>query len=271
MSIMGNPASHLQKKSRLYGRRKGRPLRARKSMLMQDLLPKLQIELPSPPPLEGGVRGGGAMPSFSFGLRDAPPPILPRKGGGTRLGLLDPRSLFSPEVQSIWLEIGFGGGEHLAVQAEKYPNDGFIGCEPFVNGIASLLDHIDRKQLKNIRIYPGDARLLLDTLPDASLARCVLLFPDPWPKARHAERRFIGPENLQRLARVLKEGAELRIATDDEQLKDWMREHLRGAEDFELIGDSTARPADWPPTRYEEKALKAGRKPVYLEYTRVFK
>lgn len=213
--------------SRFYGRRKGRPLRTRKSGLLETLLPRLRISLP-------------------------------------RQGFLDPRSLFAHAPQSIWLEIGFGGGEHLAEQAVRYPDIGFLGCEPFVNGVASLLDHVDCRQIPNIRIYPEDARHLLDALPDHSLDRCYVLFADPWPKARHAERRFIGPENLPRLARVLKPGAELRLATDDPTLRDWMREHVQAAPCFELVHDGTTSPCDWIPTRYEQKGRAAGREPVYL-------
>ncbi|MDX2027966.1 MAG: tRNA (guanosine(46)-N7)-methyltransferase TrmB [Alphaproteobacteria bacterium] len=178
-------------------------------------------------------------------------------------------ALFSFKPAAIWLEIGFGGGEHLAAQAGRNPNTGFIGCEPFLNGIASLLDHIDRKQLNNVRIFPGDARELLDALPDSSIARCFLLFPDPWPKARHAKRRFIGPENMPRLARVLRSCAELRVATDDRQLADWIRDTLKASPDFTKTYDSPHPPKDWVPTRYEQKALKAQRNPAYLSYCRM--
>jgi tRNA (guanine-N7-)-methyltransferase len=212
-------------RQRLYGRRKGRPLRVRKSRLMKELLPKVEITLSAK---------------------------------------LDPKSLFDFEPPTIWLEIGFGGGEHLAAQAKANSSVGFIGCEPFVNGVASLLDHIDREKLNNVRAFPNDARLLLDALPDASIARCFILFPDPWPKARHAERRFVCPGNLARLARVLRKNAELRLASDDAKLILWMRECLSEAKEFIMQCDSGTPPADWIPTRYEQKALKAGRPPVYL-------
>jgi tRNA (guanine-N7-)-methyltransferase len=228
---MVNLTSHLQKTSRLYGRRKGRPLRVRKAQLMRELLPALEIKLPEKGPLDVG-------------------------------------KLFVASPTSIWLEIGFGGGEHLALQAEKNPTDGFIGCEPFVNGVASLLDHIDQKQLRNVRIFPNDARIMLDVLPEASVARCFILFPDPWPKARHAERRFVCAENMPRLARVLRKGAELRLATDVAPLAEWMRDCMAGAKEFDLVEDATTRPADWMPTRYEAKGIRAGRKPVYLKYIR---
>ena len=218
--------------SRLFGRRKGRPLRVRKSGLMQDLLPQVQVVLPD-------------------------------------TAKLDPRSIFTPEVTRVWLEIGFGGGEHIAGQAEKNPDVGFIGCEPFVNGVASLLDHIDARNLKNIRIYAGDARQILDAVPESSIDRCFVLFADPWPKKRHQERRFIGPENLPRLARVLKSGAELRLASDDAQLVVWMRECVGVDKNFACVHDATTPPADWIPTRYEQKGIAAGRQPTYFIYKRV--
>jgi tRNA (guanine-N7-)-methyltransferase len=218
-------------KPRLYGRRKGRPLHVRKSRLMEELLPKLDIKLAS----------------------------------GEKL---DPRGLFESKPDSLWLEIGFGGGEHLAAQAQRKPSTGFIGCEPFVNGIASLLDHLEREAINNVRVFPNDARLLLDALPEASVERCYVLFADPWPKAKHAERRFIGPENLLRLARVLKAGGELRLATDDAKLAEWMLLHARAAKEFEELYNRLTPPDDWVPTRYEQKAIKAGRAPVYRAYRR---
>jgi len=182
---------------------------------------------------------------------------------------LNPHNLFAPNPREIQLEIGFGGGEHLAAQAKLYPSIGFLGAEPFVNGVASLLTHIDQHKLVNIRIFPDDARPLLDALPDASIARCFILFADPWPKARHAERRFIGPENLPRLARVLRPGGELHLATDDAKLALWMREHLEGSTAFiPHLKPSTQPPAGWISTRYEQKAIKSGRKPLYSIYRR---
>jgi tRNA (guanine-N7-)-methyltransferase len=210
---------------RFYGRRKGRPLRARKRGLMETLLPRLRIDLPLP---------------------------------------ADPRALFPFRPEALWLEIGFGGGEHLAVQAARHPQTGFIGCEPFLNGIAGLLDPVERDKLNNVRIFPDDARLLLDVLPVGAVMRTFILFPDPWPKARHAGRRFINPENLARLARVMKPGAELRLATDDAQLKEWMAEQLAASKDFALVVQSPNPPVDWVPTRYEQKARAAGRQPLYF-------
>jgi tRNA (guanine-N7-)-methyltransferase len=275
-------------RTRLYGRRKGRPLHVRKIRLMRELLPKLEIKLSqpsdeitlqqalcSPPPVfTGGVRGGLVECSPS-----QPSPVPSRKNGRGALKAsaepigeqLDPTTLFTHNPKSIWLEIGFGGGEHLAAQALRRPSYGFIGCEPFVNGIASLLDHIDRENIGNIRIFPDDARLLCDTLPPSCVERCYVLFADPWPKAKHAERRFIGPENLPRLARILEAQGQLYLATDDARLADWMLVCMRASADFEEIYNAPLPPADWVPTRYEQKAIKAGRAPVYRIYRRVQK
>ena len=178
--------------------------------------------------------------------------------------VFDPLALFERRPQAVWLEIGFGGGEHLAAQAAKNPDAGYVGCEPFVNGVASLLAHIDDQELANIRIFPEDARFLLDALPEASLDGCFVLYPDPWPKKRHIERRFINADNLDRLARVLNSGAELRLATDVEQLADWMREQITGHPAFKIGYDSPSPPNDWVATRYEQKGVKAGRAPCYL-------
>lgn len=187
---------------------------------------------------------------------------LPEKGS------LDPKSLFKKSPQNVWLEIGFGGGEHLAAQAIKNPDIGFIGCEPFVNGVAGLLDHIDAQQIQNIRVFADDARQMLDVLPDASIDRCFVLYADPWPKARHVERRFIGPLNVPRFSRVLKTGAELRLATDVEVLAVWSKEVMDHAADFTLKYHTQTPPEDWVPTRYEEKGIAAGRTPVYMSYLR---
>jgi len=221
---------------RLYGRRIGRPLRAAQQRLLDTRLPGLRIALPP---------------------------------AGDRL---DPARLFDGAVAGIWLEIGFGGGEHLAAQARAHPQIGFIGCEPFVNGVVSLLGHVDRDGLANIRLHDDDARALLDALPDASIGRAFVLFPDPWPKKRHHKRRFIGAANLDRLARVMTDGAELRLATDDMDYGRWMLEHARAHPAFAWRPrgpeDWRARPADWPATRYEEKAARAGRSSLYLTFAR---
>jgi tRNA (guanine-N7-)-methyltransferase len=185
---------------------------------------------------------------------------------------LEPAALFPMPVDGVWLEVGFGGGEHLAAQAAAHPGIGMIGCEPFVNGVSSLLGHIERESLPNIRILDDDARFLLDALPEASIGRGFVLFADPWPKRRHWERRFIGPDNLARLARVLADGAELRLASDDPGLVTWMLEHTWHHPAFEWLArraeDWRSRPADWPQSRYEQKAIEAGRRPVFLRFRR---
>lgn len=217
-----------------YGRRHGKKLRQRGQTLMQDLLPRLAIREPE-------------------------------------AGLLDPFALFAKPVRAVWLEVGFGGGEHLAAQAEANPDVGFIGGEVFVNGIASLLNHVDRRALDNVRIYPGDVRQLLPWLPDACLDKVFVLFPDPWPKKRHAERRFIIRGNLDVLARLMRDDAELRVASDDPTYIEWAIDQLLGHPYFRParpIDEYRARPADWPPTRYEAKAIAQGRPPAYLPFIR---
>jgi tRNA (guanine-N7-)-methyltransferase len=182
-----------------------------------------------------------------------------------------PRLLFDPAAPTAfpcWLEIGFGAGEHIAWQAAQNPAMVMIGCEVYRNGVAALLGQVERQNISNIRIWPEDARDLMDRLPDRSVARAFLLFPDPWPKSRHAERRFVGPANLDSLARILEPGAEFRLASDDPTYLDWVREHLPAHPAFEPMAEGGARPADWPPTRYEQKALRQGRQPGYFRYRR---
>lgn len=220
----------------LYGRRKGRPLRPGRRALVERLLPEIEIALPEP----GGV--------------------------------IEPGALFAFAPEAIWLEVGFGAGEHLAAQARANPTVGFIGCEPFLNGIARLIGAVDRERLRNIRVFRDDARLLLDALAPASLQRVFVLFPDPWPKTRHHKRRFISRGTLERLARAMTPGAELRVATDDAGYQGWILEHVLASADFEWMarrpGDWRERAADWPATRYEEKALAAGRRCVYFRFRR---
>lgn len=181
---------------------------------------------------------------------------------------IDPASLFGP--QACWLEIGFGAGEHLAWRAQQNPDIGMIGCEMFVNGIASLLTQITREKLGNIRICEGDARLLISQIQSASIDRAFLLFPDPWPKYRHRERRFVNPENLRQMARILKSGAEFIVATDDPIYLLWILHEMQKSPDFLWQAQEPAdwSMRDWPITRYEQKALKAGRKGHYLRYRR---
>ena len=171
----------------------------------------------------------------------------------------------------VWLEIGFGGGEHLMHQAVAHPDVGLIGCEPFINGVAMLLTKIRKTDAANIRIHPGDARDLFDVLPTASVGKTFLLYPDPWPKARHHRRRFVTEDHLGPLARVMAPGAELRIATD---IPDYVRQTLESVPGagFCWLAEGPAdwrEPwRDWPSTRYEQKALREGRKPHYLTFAK---
>ncbi len=173
--------------------------------------------------------------------------------------------------RAIWLEVGFGGGEHLVHQATNNPDTGFIGCEPFINGVAMLLGKIRKSGTENIRLHPGDVRDLFDVLPEASIEKAFVLYPDPWPKKRHHRRRFVTPEHLKPLARALKPGAELRIATD---IPDYVRQTLEEVpgHGFDWLAERAADWRDpwpdWLSTRYEQKALREGRIPHYLTFRR---
>lgn len=183
---------------------------------------------------------------------------------------LDPNAIF--DGKPVWLEVGFGGGEHMVHQAQLNPGVGIIGCEPFINGVAMLLGKIRESGVKNVAVYPGDVRNMFDVLPEATVERAFLLYPDPWHKTRHHRRRFVTPEHLDPLARVLKPGAIFRVATD---IKDYVRqtlEELTAHDAFERLPEATAdwhTPwADWTSTRYEQKALREGRTPHYLTFKR---
>jgi len=222
-----------------YGRRKGKDLRpSQEAYLAQDL---------------------GALSPGAVGW-DSNPARTP----------LDLRAVFGD--RPVWLEIGFGGGEHMVHQALRHAGVGIIGCEPYINGVAMLLGKIRAAGVENIAIHPGDVRDLFDVLPDAAVARAFLLYPDPWPKKKHHRRRFVTPEHLDPLARVLAPGAEFRIATD---IPDYVRQALeqvlrRGDFDWLAEGpDDWRQPwPDWVPTRYERKALREGRMPHYLTFRR---
>ncbi|MEO1091660.1 MAG: tRNA (guanosine(46)-N7)-methyltransferase TrmB [Pseudomonadota bacterium] len=189
---------------------------------------------------------------------------------GTRI---DPATLHGPGDGRLWLEIGFGSGEHLAAQAAAHPDVLHLGVEPYVNGVAALLTEIDRQELQNVRVVVDDARLLLRALPDACLDRVAVLFPDPWPKTRHHKRRIVDAWSLGEVARLLRVGGTLRLATDHDGYVGWMLEaaatesRLRWT--AERPDDWRVRPADWPPTRYEVKAVVAGRRPTFLAFERV--
>jgi tRNA (guanine-N7-)-methyltransferase len=196
--------------------------------------------------------------------------LLPRLriGGDADIGAL--RALFP---QDLRLEIGFGGGEHLAHEARAHPQVGFIGCEPFVNGIAKLLAVIDQERLANIRIADEDATKLLPRLPEAAFGRVSILYPDPWPKRRHRKRRILSDETLAELARVMRPGAELRFATDIDDYAGWALARVMRSSDFRWTAERAEdwrRPwPDWPGTRYEAKAIREGRLPSYLTFARV--
>jgi tRNA (guanine-N7-)-methyltransferase len=182
---------------------------------------------------------------------------------------LDMDALFGG--REAWLEVGFGGGEHMIHQAERNPQVGIIGCEPYINGVAMLLGKIRASGADNLRVHPGDVRDLFDVLPDASIGRAFLLYPDPWPKKKHHRRRFVTAEHLEPLARVLKPGAEFRVATD---IPDYVRQTLqevpRHGFDWLAGGPADWREPwdDWISTRYEQKALREGRVPHYLTFRR---
>lgn len=179
---------------------------------------------------------------------------------------VDPDVWFG-DRRPLWLEVGFGGGEHLVHMAARYPDVGIIGCEPFVNGVAMLLGKIRAAGVSNLRVHPEDVRDLFDILPDACIAKTFLNYPDPWPKARHHRRRFVTPNHLLPLARVMIPGAELRVATD---IDDYVRQTLEEVPPagFGLIEQSATPWEDWISTRYEQKAIREGRPQHYLTFRR---
>ena len=218
----------------IYGRRQGHRLRPGRQRQLVERLPELQVRLPE-------------------------------------TGSLDPAQLI-PGRERLWLEIGFGAGEHLAAQAAAHPEVGLIGCEPYLAGVASLLATAEREGLSNLRVVVDDARLLLCALPDDCLERIFVLFPDPWPKTRHHKRRIVSSATAAEFARILAPDGELRLATDDMGYARAMLLALGTRTELvwqaERPPDWRERPAGWPPTRYEQKALAAGRRCVYLRYRR---
>ncbi len=218
---------------RLYGRRQGHKLRQGQAALLAELLP--QVAAPA-------------------------------------TGALDAKTLFGDD-RPLWLEIGFGRGEHMAAQALANPDVGIIGCEPFIDGVVGALMEVDENDIPNIRLHNGDALDVLDRLPPASLDRVFLLHPDPWPKARHAKRRFMNPGPLDLIARALKPGGEFRLGTDHPVYCRWALMQMDRRRDFEWLahapGDWQNRPADWPPTRYEIKARAQGHEVWYFRYRRL--
>lgn len=217
----------------LYGRRVGRALTDDLERLIATRLPPLRLDLsrPAPQPLSG---------------------------------------IFAVPVQDVWLEIGFGGGEHLFWQAEQHRSTGFIGCEPFISGVAKLVRSVEEEGLGTVRLHDDDARQVLDWLPEASIGRIFVLFPDPWPKKRHRKRRFLNEEGLSSLARVLRIGGELRFATDIADYAAMVTALVERRRDFTARpGLLAERPSDWPLTRYAEKAIAAGRICQFFCFARV--
>jgi len=216
-----------------FGRRKGKKLRAGQDDLVQNLLPAIRV-----------VPGSDVFSQFP-----------------------------NPQARETWLEIGFGGGEHLAAQARTHRDVNIIGCEPFVNGMAKLLAVVEQENLDNVRLWDDDVTDLLPTLPDASFDRVYILYPDPWPKRRQRKRRLVSDETLEMLARVMKPGAELRFASDIDDYIGWVLARALRSPHFRW----TATRADdwripyegWPGTRYEAKAIREGRVPSYLILKRI--
>ncbi|MDD9911134.1 MAG: tRNA (guanosine(46)-N7)-methyltransferase TrmB [Ahrensia sp.] len=216
-----------------FGRRKGPPLQPRKQRLMDEALPRLRIDVKRPAPAELS-------------------------------------ELFDHAPAAICMEIGFGGGEHLAEQAQANSDTGFIGVEPFINGMAKMLGKVEDCDLANVRLYDDDATQLLDWLPSQSLSRVDLLYPDPWPKKRHWKRRFVNQANLDRMARVLQPGGLFRFVSDIDTYVNWTLQNI----DRHGVFDWQANRADdwrqpwrgWTRTRYEAKAIREGRTPCYLQF-----
>ena len=233
---------------RLYGRHRTHRLRPRQQKLLEQTLPRLRFD----PACAGN-------PLLAFAQLRA---------NGKVWGEI--------RHTPLWLEVGFGSGEHALAQITAYPEVAYIACEVFENGICSLLSRLvpdggeaDAPLPPNLRLWDGDARTLLRLLPDASLDALFLLFPDPWPKGRHAKRRFVHPSLLPLIARVLRPGAEWRIASDDPTNQQWITEVLAAQSLFITPPPGTTRPRGWPPTRYEAKAIAAGRQPLYWSLHRL--
>ena len=228
-------ADHPYRRSEaFFGRRKTRGLSDRKTGLSQTLLPKLLVDVTQP--------------------------------------VADPFTLFDRDVRAVHIEIGFGGGEHLLHRAKDELDVGFIGVEPFVNGMAQLLAHADGRDLSNLRLYDEDAVELLDALPAKCAERVDLLYPDPWPKRKHWKRRFIGDRNVKRIARVLRTDGEFRFASDIRSYVDWTLHHTQRHGGLEwtarTVGDWSEPWDGWIRTRYEAKAVREGREPCYLRFRR---
>ena len=221
-----------------FGRRKGHKLRAHQAELIADLLPKLSLDISSPPP--------AALPE-----------------------------LFGTTADAVRLEIGFGGGEHLIAEAQAFPNTGFIGCEPYINGMAKILALIEANDVRNIRLFAGDAAELLAWMPANSLARIELIHPDPWPKRRHWKRRFVQDATIAAMARALKTGGEFRFVSDIADYCAWTLWHFARASEFawtaERASDWREPWSDYTMTRYGRKAEREGRTAAYLIFKQTVK
>lgn len=246
---------------RLYGRRQGRPLNESRQTVLDEVLPKLSLTLPSdegPLPLPGG-RGQRRSASNE----DRSVNVV---GEGKRL--LNPQSLFPAPRAAIWMEIGFGNGEHVAAMMRAQPENGFIACEPFINGMSAFLKQIKDEPHDHVRVWMDDAIRVVDSLTPGSLAGIYVLNPDPWPKKRHFKRRIISQTNLDKFAHVLEPGGQLIMTTDVDDLAEWMVTQASNHPAFEWQAERAAdwqtAPAGWLPTRYETKGIKAGRKQSYL-------
>ncbi|KFB11303.1 tRNA (guanine(46)-N(7))-methyltransferase TrmB [Nitratireductor basaltis] len=219
-----------------FGRRRGKRLRPQQNEALNTALSRLKIDLTSRPP--------------------------------ARL-----EELFPAAVKNVRLEIGFGGGEHLLNEVSRYPDTGFIGVEPFVNGMAKLASAIEGELPQTLRLYDDDATQLLDWLPENAISGIDLLYPDPWPKKKHWKRRFVSAVNLDRFARVMKPGARFRFASDIDTYVNWTLQHCRRHDAFEWQAQSAEdwhTPYEgWPGTRYEAKAIREGRRPAYLTFVRI--
>lgn len=232
-----------KKELRFFGRRKGKAIKSSKQQLIDELLPKLKPEL-------------------SVGQK------------------LDLKEMYPFKADEYWMEIGFGGGEHVAELALKYKNVGFFAAEPFINGVASLLAHLNgshdgktthtglsEDRVDNVRIWDDDVREVFPSFNDGVFKKVFLLYPDPWPKARHAERRFTNKINQQHLYRLMADDALFYVATDVQEYAEWTLEQVQELSIFEQVNkDTSIPPEDWVPTRYEKKGILAGRKPIYLVF-----
>ena len=236
MSATPRDGAAIQARGSFFGRRKGHRLRSHQADLIEHLLPRLALDIAKPAPS-------------------------------------DLAALFDPQADGVRLEIGFGGGEHLVAEALAFPNSGFVGCEPYVNGMAKILTQIEAHNIGNIRLFAGDATELLAWLPSRSLERIDLIHPDPWPKRRHWKRRFVQDKTVAAMARVLKPDGEFRFVSDIDDYCAWTLAYLARSPDFlwtaERASDWQLPWPDYTMTRYGAKAEREGRKAAYLRFRRI--